>query len=155
MPKLSVMGYVECKYDKYGNIISNTGTVAGDLKWSGDISWQFATPIGPMYLKLGAEGKAFLKMTPSLWDTTRAKGYMDARNYMSAGEVTEPQFICTDFADENTGWLGNGKNARAVMIDKKDLQKGLLPSSLPMLAQIGSEDGRNTIRRETWQIVQY
>lgn len=219
-PKLSVMGYVECKYDKYGNIISNTGTIAGDLKWSGDISWQFATPIGPMYLKLGAEGKASLKMEPSwnkdenklkvdgkltltpaisltggygidkvaslsatgkaaldvqvwppskatftaeasvnvyalfiidytwtlakytsppLWNTVKAKNYMGAKSYMSAGEETEPQFIRTDFADEKTGWLGHGENAHTVMVNKKDLQKGLLPSSLPMLAQMGGK----------------
>lgn len=67
-PSLSVMGYVEVKSDKYGNIISSEGKIAGDLSWKGDISWQFATPIGPMYLKLGAEGKASLKTTP-YWNT--------------------------------------------------------------------------------------
>lgn len=75
-PSLSVMGYVEVNSDKYGNIISSAGKIAGDLSWSGDISWQFATPIGPMYLKLGAEGTASLEGGPS-WDNKEKKMSLD------------------------------------------------------------------------------
>lgn len=71
-PSLSVMGYVEVKSDKYGNIISSEGKIAGDLSWKGEISWQFATPIGPMYLKLGAEGTASLSVMPC-WDKDKKK----------------------------------------------------------------------------------
>lgn len=77
-PSLSVMGYVEVKCDKYGNIVSSTGKIAGDLSWKGDISWQFATPIGPMYLKLGAEGKASLEGGPS-WDNKEKKMSLDGK----------------------------------------------------------------------------
>ena len=57
LPKLSVMGYFENKYDKNGNLISATGKLAADAKWSGSISWQFVTPIGPLYLNLSGSGK--------------------------------------------------------------------------------------------------
>ncbi len=56
MPKLSVMGYFESKYDKNGNLISQTGKVAANAKWSGSKTWQFATPIGPVYLNLEGSG---------------------------------------------------------------------------------------------------
>lgn len=57
LPKLSVMGYFENTYDKNGNMISHTGKVAADAKWSGSINWQFTTPIGPLYLNLEGSGK--------------------------------------------------------------------------------------------------
>lgn len=56
-PSLSAMGYFENKYDKNGNEISGTGALAMDAAWKGSISWQFATPIGPMYLNLSGSGK--------------------------------------------------------------------------------------------------
>ena len=57
LPKLSVMGYIENKYDKNGNLISANSGVAMDAKWEGSISWQFVTPIGPLYLNLSGSGK--------------------------------------------------------------------------------------------------
>lgn len=57
LPKLSVMGYFENFYDKNGNLISRTGKLAADAKWSAGTSWQFATPIGPVYLNLEGSGK--------------------------------------------------------------------------------------------------
>ena len=57
LPELSVMGYFESTYDKNGNLISSTGKVAADAEWSGSINWRFATPIGPLYINLGASGK--------------------------------------------------------------------------------------------------
>lgn len=57
LPKLSVMGYFENTYDINGNLISSTGKLAADAKWSGSISWQFVTPIGPLYLNLSGSGK--------------------------------------------------------------------------------------------------
>ena len=57
LPKLSVMGYFENTYDKNWNLISNTGKLEADAKWSAGINWQFATPIGPVYLNLGGSGK--------------------------------------------------------------------------------------------------
>lgn len=77
-PSLSVMGYVEVKSDKYGNIMASEGKIAGDLSWKGDISWQFATPIGPMYLKLGAEGTASLEGGPS-WNNKEKKMSLDGK----------------------------------------------------------------------------
>ncbi len=64
LPKLSVMGYFENTYDKNWNLISDTGKLAADAKWSGSISWQFATPIGPLYLNLGGEGKISGNLVP-------------------------------------------------------------------------------------------
>lgn len=57
LPKLSVMGYFENTYDKNGNLVSAAGKLAADAKWSGSISWQFVTPIGPLYLNLSGSGK--------------------------------------------------------------------------------------------------
>ncbi|HCT90786.1 MAG TPA: hypothetical protein DF613_05315, partial [Lachnospiraceae bacterium] len=57
LPKLSVMGYFENIYDKNDNLISAAGKLAADAKWSGSISWQFVTPIGPLYLNLTGSGK--------------------------------------------------------------------------------------------------
>ncbi len=57
LPKLSVMGYFENTYDKNGNLVSSTGKLAADAKWSGSINWQFVTPIGPLYLSLSGSGK--------------------------------------------------------------------------------------------------
>ena len=56
-PTISAMGYFENKYDKNGNKISGTGALAMDAEWKGSVSWQFATPIGPMYLNLSGSGK--------------------------------------------------------------------------------------------------
>lgn len=223
-PSLSVMGYVENKYDKYGNLISAEGKIAGDLSWKGDASWQFATPIGPMYLKLGVEGKASLEGGPSwdnkdrkmsldgkltitpaisltggygidkvasisatgkasvgvqaypkskgtftgeasvnvyalfvvdytwtlakytkpMWDTT-GEASMGGRMMMANSlQQGEPSFIDTQFASGNTGWKGEQKlsgarMARANQDKRLILEEGLLPSSLPLLAQIGDK----------------
>ena len=56
-PTISAMGYFENKYDKNGNKISGTGALAMDAVWKSSVSWQFATPIGPMYLNLSGSGK--------------------------------------------------------------------------------------------------
>lgn len=222
-PSLSMMGYVENKYDKYGNLISAEGRIAGNLSWSGDASWQFATPIGPMYLKLGAEGKASLeggpswdnkgrkmsldgkltitpaisltggygidkvasisatgkasvgvqaypmskgtftaeasvnvyalfvinhtwtlaKYTKELWDTTDNK---KAARMVMADSLQEGNlsFIDTQSVSDNDDWAGKlkltrSRTARANQDRKIVLKEGLLPSSLPMLAQIGDK----------------
>lgn len=57
LPQLSVMGYFENTYDKNGNLVSSDGKLAADAKWSGSISWQVITPIGPLYLNLSGSGK--------------------------------------------------------------------------------------------------
>ena len=56
-PSISIMGYFENKYDRDGNKITGTGALAMDAEWKGSVSWQFATPIGPMYLNLSGSGK--------------------------------------------------------------------------------------------------
>lgn len=56
-PSISLMGYFENKYDRDGNKITGTGALAMDAEWKGSVSWQFATPIGPMYLNLSGSGK--------------------------------------------------------------------------------------------------
>ena len=66
-PQLSVMGYVENTYDVYGNLIKAEGRVAGDMAWKGGATWNFATPVGPMYLKFEAGGKISLSVGPT-WD---------------------------------------------------------------------------------------
>lgn len=67
IPTLSVMGYIENTYDAHGNLIKADGRVAGDLAWKGGATWNFVTPIGPMYLKFEANGKISQSMGPS-WD---------------------------------------------------------------------------------------
>ena len=64
LPKLSVVGYFETKYDKYGRIISDTGKIQSDAEWKGSASWQFATPIGPLYLSLEGGAKLSGKIGP-------------------------------------------------------------------------------------------
>ena len=64
LPQLSVMGYVENTYDKNWNLISKTGKLAADAKWSGSVSWQFLTPIGPLYLNLSGGGKLSGELGP-------------------------------------------------------------------------------------------
>ncbi len=64
LPKLSVVGYFETKYDKYGRIISDTGKIQSDAEWKGSASWQFATPIGPLYLSLEGGVKLSGKIGP-------------------------------------------------------------------------------------------
>ena len=63
-PKLSVVGYFESKFDKNGNLISQTGKLAANAKWSGSTTWQFATPIGPVYLNLEGSGALSGKLGP-------------------------------------------------------------------------------------------
>lgn len=66
-PQLSVMGYVENTYDAYGSLIKAEGRVVGDMAWKGGATWNFATPVGPMYLKFEAGGKISLSVGPT-WD---------------------------------------------------------------------------------------
>lgn len=56
-PKVAVVGYLENTYDKNGNLINSDGKINAAAKWSGSLSWQIWTPIGPWYLNLGGEGK--------------------------------------------------------------------------------------------------
>ncbi len=56
LPEVSVMGYFENTYDRNGNIVSRQGGLAADASWKGSISWQFATPIGPLYMNLSGGG---------------------------------------------------------------------------------------------------
>ena len=56
LPKMSVMGYFENTYDRNGNIVSQQGGLAADASWNGSISWQFVTPIGPLYMNLSGGG---------------------------------------------------------------------------------------------------
>ena len=64
LPKLSVMGYIENTYDKNWNLISETGKLAANAKWEGSINWQFATPIGPLYLNLNGSGNITANVGP-------------------------------------------------------------------------------------------
>ncbi len=57
LPSVSMMGYFENTYDRNGNLISRQGGLAADATWKGSISWQFTTPVGPVYLNLTGKGK--------------------------------------------------------------------------------------------------
>lgn len=63
-PKVSVVGYLENTYDKNGNLINSDGKINAAAKWSGSLSWQTVTPIGPWYLNLKADGKISGKAGP-------------------------------------------------------------------------------------------
>lgn len=63
-PQISAMGYVEVVCDKNGNMISSEGKIAMDGKWGASASWQFVTPIGPLYINLSGEGKLSAKIGP-------------------------------------------------------------------------------------------
>lgn len=63
-PKLSIMGYLETKFDKNDNLISQEGKIACNMKWSGGNSWQFVTPIGPVYLNQEGGAKISGNITP-------------------------------------------------------------------------------------------
>lgn len=58
------MGYLETKFDKNGNLISQEGKIACNMKWSGSNSWQFVTPIGPVYLNQEGGAKISGNITP-------------------------------------------------------------------------------------------
>lgn len=75
-PELSVMGYIEFKFDAYGNLINASGSVAGELAWKGGITWDFLTPVGPMYLKLEPGCKLKLAVTPN-WYNQQKKLYLE------------------------------------------------------------------------------
>lgn len=75
-PQLSVMGYVENTYDVYGNLIKAEGRVAGEMAWKGGATWNFATPVGPMYLKFEAGGKISLSVGPT-WDNANKSMSLD------------------------------------------------------------------------------
>ena len=68
---MSVMGYLEQYYDKNYRLISSTGKVASDLKWEASATWQFATPIGPMYIELKGGTKLSGKIGPVFDYTTK------------------------------------------------------------------------------------
>ena len=213
LPKLSVVGYFETKYDKYGRIISDTGKIQSDAEWKGSASWQFATPIGPLYLSLeggvklsgkigpkynyekkslqatdgslkltpsitleggyginkvatiGAQGKASVPITlipatkgefeakasvhvslilvidqtyplatykTTLWDTTK--------NKKSGKTLQIPQEsfqeMDTAFAEDTSAWMGGTRKTRGVQNTIDTLQYAVLPSALPMQAEI-------------------
>ena len=75
-PQLSVMGYVENTYDAYGSLIKAEGRVVGDMAWKGGATWNFATPVGPMYLKFEAGGKISLSVGPT-WDNVNKNMSLD------------------------------------------------------------------------------
>ena len=77
MPKMSVMGYLEQYYDKNYRLISSTGKVASDLKWEASATWQFATPIGPMYIELKGGTKLSGKIGPVFDYTTKKLSMLD------------------------------------------------------------------------------
>lgn len=216
LPKLSVVGYFETKYDKYGRIISDTGKIQSDAEWKGSASWQFATPIGPLYLSLeggaklsgkigpkydyekkslqvadgslkltpsitleggyginkvatiGAQGKASVPITlipatkgefeasasvhvslilvidqtyplatykTTLWDTTK--------NKKSGKTLQIPQEsfkeMDTAFAEDTSAWMGGTRKTRGVQNTIDTLQYAVLPSALPMQAEINGK----------------
>lgn len=55
-PSISVEGYIENKYDKYGICISRSGCIIATAKWNESITKQFVTDVGPIYLSLSGEG---------------------------------------------------------------------------------------------------
>ena len=216
LPKLSVVGYFETKYDKYGRSISDTGKIQSDAEWKGSASWQFATPIGPLYLSLeggvklsgkigpkynyekkslqaadgslkltpsitleggyginkvatiGAQGKASVPITlipatkgefearasvhvslilvidqtyplalykTTLWDTTK--------NKKSGKTLQIPQEsfkeMDTAFAEDTSVWMGGTRKTRGVQNTIDTLQYAVLPSALPMQAEINGK----------------
>ena len=52
VPEVSVAGFVETKYDKFGNMISTEGGAQVKVKWEGKAVKHFWTPIGPVYFSL-------------------------------------------------------------------------------------------------------
>ncbi len=89
LPKLSVMGYFENSYDRNGNLISQTGKLAADAKWSGSISWQFVTPIGPLYLNLEGSGKLSGKIGPKYDYNTKKVSIADGSLTLTPGIALE------------------------------------------------------------------
>lgn len=51
-PQISVMAYYEGTFDKNKKLINSESEFATDASWKGSLSWQFTTPIGPLYLNL-------------------------------------------------------------------------------------------------------
>ena len=51
-PQISVMAYYEGTFDKNKKLINSESEFETDASWKGSLSWQFTTPIGPLYLNL-------------------------------------------------------------------------------------------------------
>ncbi len=76
-PSLSVMGYGENKYDKNNNLISSTGKLVITAKWGASTSWQFITPVGPLYINAGGSISAEGKIGPQYNFQTQETEWVD------------------------------------------------------------------------------
>lgn len=141
-PELSIVGYVKNYYGKYGDLIKTEGAIAGDLEWSGDVSWNFATPIGPMYLKLGASGGISLSGGP-VWDNEKKSMGMD-------GSVTLTPGISV------TGGYGIDKVASISATGEASMEFQVLPWSKGTLEAAASVNAHVIfVFDQTWELKKY
>lgn len=145
-PKVSVVGYLENTYDKNGNLISSDGKINAAAKWSGSLSWQTVTPIGPWYLNLKADGKISGKAGPVYdWEKKEMKlvdgnlklipkitveGGYGIEKVIAAGaygEASIPVTLIPVFKGEFTAAAGYEIQAVMLVDYKKELAKCTIP----------------------------
>lgn len=145
-PKVSVVGYLENTYDKNGNLINSDGKINAAAKWSGSLSWQTVTPIGPWYLNLKADGKISGKAGPIYdWEKKEMKlvdgnlklipkitveGGYGIEKVIAAGaygEASVPVTLIPVFKGEFTAAAGYEIQAVMLVDYKKELAKCTIP----------------------------
>lgn len=145
-PKVSVVGYLENTYDKNGNLINSDGKINAAAKWSGSLSWQTVTPIGPWYLNLKADGKISGKAGPVYdWEKKEMKlvdgnlklipkitveGGYGIEKVIAAGaygEASVPVTLIPVFKGEFTAVAGYEIQAVMLVDYKKELAKCTIP----------------------------
>ena len=145
-PKVSVVGYLENTYDKNGNLINSDGKINAAAKWSGSLSWQTVTPIGPWYLNLKADGKISGKAGPVYdWEKKEMKlvdgnlklipkitvedGYGIEKVIAAGayGEASVPVTLIPVFKGEFTAAAGYEIQAVMLVDYKKELAKCTIP----------------------------
>ena len=145
-PKVSVVGYLENTYDKNGNLINSDGKINAAAKWSGSLSWQTVTPIGPWYLNLKADGKISGKAGPVYdWEKKEMKlvdgnlklipkitveGGYGIEKVIAAGaygEASVPVTLIPVFKGEFTAAAGYEIQAVMLVDYKKELAKCTIP----------------------------
>ena len=145
-PKVSVVGYLENTYDKNGNLINSDGKINAAAKWSGSLSWQTVTPIGPWYLNLKADGKISGKAGPVYdWEKKEMKlvdgnlklipkitveGGYGIEKVIAAGaygEASVPVTLIPVFKGEFTEAAGYEIQAVMLVDYKKELAKCTIP----------------------------
>lgn len=148
-PKVSLMGYLESDYDSHGNLIPNSskGGVTGNIKMGGDVaSWRFITPIGPMYIKLGASGEASVKLEP-VWEEDNGE------KRLSLGENSN-MVLTTSI--NITGGYGIDKVASLSATGKASMNFQVLPASKGTLDAAASVNARVIfVFDQTWELKKY